>query len=79
MILLVKKFIIFFDIIVIFILYENVLVVLMFYWYFRVNDYISSGIDKDLVDFDGGVNAEKKKVELGLFLKNKDNVFLVLK
>ena len=40
--------------------------------YFRVNDYISSGLNKDLVDPDGGVNAEKKKAELGFLSKNKD-------
>lgn len=44
-----------------------------------MNDYISSGLDKDLVDPDGGVNAEKKKAELGLLSKNKDNVPLELK
>ena len=44
-----------------------------------MNDYISSGLDKDLVDPDGGVNAEKKKAELGLLSKNKDNVLLELK
>ena len=44
-----------------------------------MNDYISSGIDKDLVDPDGGANAEKKKAELGLLSKNKDNVPLALK
>ena len=44
-----------------------------------MNDYISSGLDKDLVDPDGGVNAEKKKAELGLLSKNKDNVPLALK
>ena len=56
----------------IFISYENVLVVLMSHSYFRVNDYISSGLNKDLVDPDGGVNAEKKKAELGFLSKNKD-------
>ena len=65
-----------FDSIVIFISHENVLVVLMS---LRVNDYISSGLDKDLIDPDGGVNAEKKKAELGLLSKNKDNVPLELK
>ena len=44
-----------------------------------MNDYISSGLDKDLVDPDGGVNAEKKKAELGLLSKNKDNVPLAMK
>ena len=44
-----------------------------------MNDYISSGLDKDLVDPDGGVNAEKKKAELGLLSKKKDNVPLELK
>lgn len=44
-----------------------------------MNDYISTGLDKDLVDPDGGVNAEKKKAELGLLSKNKDNMPLELK
>ena len=42
-------------------------------------DYISSGLDKDLVDPDGGVNADKKKAELRLLSNNKDNVPLELK
>ena len=44
-----------------------------------MNDYISSGLDKDLVDPDGGVNAEKNEAELGLLSKNKDNVPLEFK
>ena len=44
-----------------------------------MNDAISIGLDKDLVDPDVGVNAEKKKAELGLLSKNKDSVPLELK
>ena len=44
-----------------------------------MNDAISIGLDKDLVDPDVGVNAEKKKAEIGLLSKNKDHVPLTLK
>lgn len=34
--------------------------------FFRVNDYIKNGLDKDLVDPDGGINIAKKRLSLGL-------------
>lgn len=33
---------------------------------FRVNDYIKNGMDKDVVDLDGGVNLVKKRKLLGV-------------
>ncbi|PFX26549.1 hypothetical protein AWC38_SpisGene8794 [Stylophora pistillata] len=32
----------------------------------RINDYIKNGLDKDLVDPDGGINIAKKRLSLGL-------------
>lgn len=38
-----------------------------FSFFFRVNDYIRSGLDsKNLIDPDGGINLENKRRELGL-------------
>ena len=36
------------------------------YSVFRVNDYIKNGMDKDVVDPDGGVNLSKKRKILGV-------------
>ncbi|XP_029206168.2 uncharacterized protein LOC114969974 [Acropora millepora] len=34
----------------------------------RVNDYINNGLSNNLVDPDGGVNVQKKRLKLGLIL-----------
>ena len=37
------------------------------YFFFRVNDYIRSGLDsKNLIDPDGGINLQNKRRKLGL-------------
>ena len=38
----------------------------MSYSVFRVNNYIKNGMDKDVVDPDGGVNLSKKRKILGV-------------
>ena len=37
-----------------------------FIFFYRVNDYINNGLSNNLVDPDGGVNVQKKRLKLGL-------------
>ena len=37
-----------------------------FIFFYRVNDYINNGLSNNLVEADGGVNVQKKRLKLGL-------------
>lgn len=37
-----------------------------FTFFYRVNDYINNGLSNNLVDPDGGVNVQKKRLKLGM-------------